>query len=555
MKTVLFVAILLSFNFNLLAQIEGREWADAGKVKGAEPILEKCAPGTRVYDVMVPMADGVKLATTVFVPPVDKPRPAIFVSTPYGRFGLARSASACKDGDYVFVTQDLRGSGDSEGKDSFDASSFDVHVKDMASSLAWIAEQNWSNGKIAMHGGSGNGIAPYAAFLSGSPQLTVSSPGNSSGHAWYWMFDNRVRRNLYRWMVHNGLNTQTFPRPTLSQLSYEDVIRELGSYSVNPESILIASGGWFDIVGESVLDMFSLFADKAKVYAIMSPSRHVGQVEIDGGKYNMYSGRPKQLPKYLDILNGKALPQEKSYLMYYLMGDATRENSIANKWMLTEVWPVPHEKTSFYLNADGSVSRQKNKQESSQTFTYDPRNPAPMNGGNVTYQKTDGPMDQRFLQARKDVLRFTSEPLSEPIVITGKVGADLYVSTTAEDTSFVVKFVDIYPSGYEALIRESAVMGRYAEGLDGKTPLQNGRIYHLKMDLWSTALALEEGHRIGVYVTSSSAAKQGNRLIEAYEIHPNTFNPVDSLGEATVAEQTLHFGGKHPSALILPVVK
>jgi putative CocE/NonD family hydrolase len=147
---------------------------------------------------------------------------------------------------------------------------------------------------------------------------------------------------------------------------------------------------------------------------------------------------------------------------------------------------------------------------------------------------------------RKDLLQFISDPLKEPVGITGKVWVDLHFSTDVPDTMFVVKLVDIYPDGYEAIMRESAGLARYHQGLDKGQPLEKGKPYSIKLDLWSTALVFNKGHRIGVYVTSSSK--------DAYEVHPNTYEPVSSIGQANDAHQTILLSGEHASKVILSVI-
>ncbi len=540
---------------HLSAQQEGREMEEEGKVQGSEKILAKCAPDTIVQDTVVTMRDGVKLATTIFIPPGQRPFPVIFVRGSYGRFGLTSYANPCAKGEFVYVIQDQRSTGTSEGKGTFDSTSFAIHIKDTEDTLAWIAKQTWCNGKIGIYGGSGNGIGPYAAFLSGSPHLMVASPVNSSGHAWYWSYDNRVRTKQYNWMTHNGLDVRDYPRPTIAPISYEDSLKELASYKVNPDAVLIAQGGWFDIYGENALDMFTLFSKKAKVYVVMSPTQHTGLVSIEDKKFNT-AGRSKSPPSFESILKSGKVPTDESYLAYYLMGEVAKTGGAGNVWKITHNWPVPSTPTPFYLTTEGTINETKVASEETRTFTYNPKAPTPSIGDNINYGRMHGPHDLRPLKERKDVLRFVSSPLNAPVVITGKIKADLYFSTTVEDTLFVIKFVDVYPSGYEALIRETAVMGRYAEGLDGKTPLKAGNVYCLKADLYSTALALEIGHRIGVYVTSSSTyTSKTNKFIEAFEIHPNTFAPVKSLSESKIAEQTVYLGGKYASAIILPVVE
>ena len=120
------------------------------------------------------------------------------------------------------------------------------------------------------------------------------------------------------------------------------------------------------------------------------------------------------------------------------------------------------------------------------------------------------------------------------------------VAAKYPDTMFVVKLVDIYPDGYEALVRESAGLARYHRGLDKPAPIEKGKVYALRLDLWSTALVFNKGHRIGVYVSSSSK--------DAYEVHPNSYEPVPSLDQARQAHNTIHLSAERPSKVTLPVI-
>ena len=182
-----------------------------------------------------------------------------------------------------------------------------------------------------------------------------------------------------------------------------------------------------------------------------------------------------------------------------------------------------------------------------QAYDYDPKDPAPSLGGNYTYLQPAGPQDERPLLTRKDVIHFVSEPLTDPVEITGKVRATLFVSTDVPDTEFVVKFTDVQPDGYEMSVRESATMGRYAKEFNGTpAPMEKGKVYQLDLDLWSTALVLAKGHKIGAIVTSSSK--------DAYEVHSNSFEPVMGYDKSPVAHQQVYFTKDHPSCLTLPVV-
>jgi putative CocE/NonD family hydrolase len=318
---------------------------------------------------------------------------------------------------------------------------------------------------------------------------------------------------------------------------------------------MFASAAWYDIVSESALDLFTLHGDKAKVYVTVSPGWHGGATEINGAKWPNFWSRGKSVPGFTDILAGKTA-DEPSFVRYYLMGDPSDPDSAGNEWRTTREWPVPHTPTRLHLNADGRITSTPSDKDGIRSYVYDPANPTPALGGNGSYSIPVGPRDQRPLAKREDVLRFVSEPLSSPLTVVGNLKADLYVSTDAPDSQFVVKVVDIHEDGTETLIRESAAMGRYAEGLDGNTPLQAGTVYHLKVDLWSTAKVFNAGHRIGVYITSAAVLEgKDGKTKPVYEVHPNTFEPVNSLQAARPARQTVHFSENHPTSITLPVIK
>jgi putative CocE/NonD family hydrolase len=215
--------------------------------------------------------------------------------------------------------------------------------------------------------------------------------------------------------------------------------------------------------------------------------------------------------------------------------------------MVSHVWPVPNTPTSYYAQKDGRLTLALPKDEhASLTYVYDPRNAVPSMGGNWAIGDRSGPHDQRPLRDRMDILRFATEPLAEPVGITGKVWVELAFSSDAPDTMFTVKLIDIYPDGYEAVYRESAGLARYWQGLDKPAPLQTGRIYRLMLDCWSTALVFGKGHRIGLHISSSSDP--------AYEVHPNRYEQVDSTNDVQVAHNTIHMCMTNATRLILPVV-
>ena len=227
---------------------------------------------------------------------------------------------------------------------------------------------------------------------------------------------------------------------------------------------------------------------------------------------------------------------------YYMMGDTMDKTAPGNEWRSASSWPPASTVTSYYLAGGGKLTTTA-PGGARDTFDYDPRNPVPTIGGNnLTLPK--GPMDQRAVGDRKDVLRYQTEPLAQAVEIAGNVEAELTVSTDAEDTDFMVKLVDVYPNGYEALVLDQAYRLRYHDGFEKPSRVEKGKAYTIRLDLWPTALVFNKGHRIAVHVSSSNAPR--------FERSTNTWAPLRSYDQAVVAHNTVHLG---KSRLLLPVTK
>ncbi len=187
------------------------------------------------------------------------------------------------------------------------------------------------------------------------------------------------------------------------------------------------------------------------------------------------------------------------------------------------------------------------KASSSKTYTFDPKNPVKTIGGaNLTFER--GPMDQRPIGTRPDYLRFETKPLEKDVMVAGTVKINLWASTDGPDTDFVVKLVDVYPDGYEAIVLDTALRTRYRNGRmpDQIAMMTPGAPAELRLDLWDTAITFEKGHKIAVHVTSSNSPR--------IDVNPNTgANPGPGV-KTRVAKNTIYMDADHPSALRLPVL-
>ncbi|MCZ7646905.1 MAG: CocE/NonD family hydrolase [Planctomycetota bacterium] len=514
--------------------------------KDLDRVLARLAPGTKHEFVMMPLRDGVKLATDIFYPPSgDGPWPVVLLRTPYSRFD-PRGLSGLGDTPGVLVCQNQRGRFGSEG--TLPKEHFENEPDDDYDAIEWIAKQKWCNGRVGTWGPSGHGVSSFNAIWSEAPHLKVVDVNVSGDCAWlHWFFSNGVRRDTYDWLSNRNQAVAEWPRPTVSAF---DLARRAAFVKERAARCKIAfrgKGGWFDIFNEAMLDAYAALAHNGRCTVAISPAGH-GQI----GGFTFPSAPPlRGLPDFSFkqwLTEDESKAPGKSVLTYYLMGDGRKLNGpFGNVWKAAETWPVPSTPASYYLRAGGKLSTQApDETDAVETYAYDPRKPCPTVGGHHFVGDKSGPLDQRALKERKDILRFATEPLAEPVGITGKVRVELHVETDVPDTVFVAKLVDVYPDGYEALIREAAFLARFHGGFDKPAPLEKGKVYVLDMDLWSTALVFNPGHRIAVHVSSSSTP--------AYEVHPNTYEPVMTFDASPIANQRIHVSSAHPSRLILPMI-
>jgi len=218
--------------------------------------------------------------------------------------------------------------------------------------------------------------------------------------------------------------------------------------------------------------------------------------------------------------------------------------------MLTSAnWPPANREVRYYLTPGKTLSGKAPAGEGEKvSYRFDPANPVPTVGGaNLTFDR--GPMDQRAIPARQDYLRFQTPVLDKDVTIAGPVKVELWGATDGPDTDFMAKLVDVYPDGYEALVLDAPIRTRFRHGRmpDDVRMMTPNAPEELDIDLWSTAITFEKGHRIALHITSSSSPR--------FEVNQNNG---EAAGEhklaPRVATNTVYMDATHPSALVLPVV-
>jgi putative CocE/NonD family hydrolase len=571
----------------------------------AARLLDAAAPDDagKLLHVRVPMRDGVHLDTNIYHSAGIGRFPTILIRTPYGKGDdlPAGYLSFIKHG-YAVVMQDVRGRYLSEG--TFDA--LEQEGPDGYDTLDWIAHQPWSDGKVGMIGGSYLGIVQWKVALLNSPYLkaifpVVSgdddyldrfySPGGAMklGHRLLWLSENLrapsfQRPDFHNYIYHLPLRTsdkvaagQTLSlfQKALDHPAYDSFwkgmsVREKLEHIHVP---VFAVGGWYDNYAESDLAAFSALTRGAKGsenHRIMiGPWPHNMSVKFNGIDFGNDASAPVrayQIEWFDHWLKGSPeLGHHHAAGAWHEVRSELAEAPVEifvmgiNRWRDEQEWPLARTRyTPFYLNgkghangskSDGALDWEPPRKTKQDTYTYDPKNPVPTLGGAVCCNPKIfpwGPMDQRPVERRDDVLVYTSTPLQREIEVTGPIRVVLYVSTSAPDTDFTAKLVDVFPSGEARNLTDGILRLRYRTGLDKVALAHPGEVYPVTIDAGVTSNVFLPGHQIRVEISSSNFPRFDRNL--------NSGGRVADEKILRKAFETVYHGKKYPSRIVLPVI-
>ncbi len=508
-----------------------------------------------------PMRDGVRLAANVFLPAGRGPFPVIVTRTPYikdnERYLSRESWGRYVDAGFAFVVQDTRGRGRSEGH-------YEAFVDDMEDgydTIEWIAAQPWSNGRVGITGGSAMGITGNLAAIANPPHLTAAYVIVAPAARRRASVINGVLKeeDTVGWL--RGQDVSEADIAALRRRVYDNQLDERGEIIPGRRFIDIPMynvGGWYDIFSEGALSNFAYLQNhglrgaRGNQKLFMGPFGHgplSGDLTYPG--FDRLTLQSQEELRWFDYwLNGNdnGIMDEPPVSYFMMAGARNGAYSVQNRMVRAANWPPASRETRFYLGANRALTREApSAANASVTYRFDPARPvATVGGANLTFDR--GPMDQRAIPARQDYLRFATPALTEDVVVAGNVRVELFASTDGPDTDFIVKLVDVYPDGYEAIVLDAPIRARFRNGFgqDDETPMIPGAPVELDIDLWSTAITFEAGHRIALHVTSSSAPR--------FELNPNT-GRVWGDGRPRVARNTVYFDASRPSALVLPVIE
>ncbi len=539
--------------------------------------------------LVVPMRDGIHLAADLFLPRSGGRWPTVLVRTPYNRKAAPmRSYLFFVRRGYAVLIEDVRGRYASQG--SFGPAS--QEGPDGYDTINWIAQQAWSNGRVAMAGSSYLGIAEWWAAIEDNPHLATISAMNSgddeyldrfystggalqAGHRLLWLAENltppaQVRPLFNSYIGHLPLRTAdviatglVLPRwrmavdhPSYDQYWKNFSIREhLSSLDVPVQSF----GGWFDNYAESDLDVFSRLSRQHKMIETwIGPWAHNPRWTFptrDFGPQATIGIRLKQAD-WFDRRLGKSTGSEQSepespLLHIFVMGP--------NVWREEHEWPLTRTQyTPLYLSSgghansisgDGGLRWEPVRKAQPDIFTYDPKNPVPTIGGAICCEAKilpPGPLDQTPAEIRPDVLVYTSAPLAENMEVTGPVRVVLYIATSANDTDFTAKLVDVQRDGRPLLVTDGIQRLRYRLSLEKPVFVKRNTAYQISIDAGVTSYVFAAGNRIRVEVSSSNFPRFDRNL--------NSSRPNGDETKITKARQTILHEKGYPSAVILPVI-
>jgi putative CocE/NonD family hydrolase len=354
-------------------------------------------------------------------------------------------------------------------------------------------------------------------------------------------------------------------------------------YDQHADVPTIYLGGWYDSYARGTTDNYVALSrlKSSPQHLIMGPWTHGGwgvsyAGDVDFGPESVmddYNGyRLRWFDRWLKGIDNGV--ERETPVRIFVMGGGSgckdRNGRLAHlgAWRTEPDWPLPTTQyTPYYLHADGSLAPDVPPPSEPSRYAYDPRDPVPTVGGGISSGlplMPPGAFDQRGdprfygcrdtlpLAARGDVLVFQTPPLEQPLEVTGPLKVWLWVSSSATDTDFTAKLIDVhppnadYPEGFAQNISDSIIRARYRDSREAATPLVPGQVVALEIILYPTANLFARGHRIRVDISSSNYPR--------FDLNPNTGGPLGRERRIVVAHNAIYHDPDHPSHIVLPVI-
>ena len=569
-------------------------------------LLAQAQPNVVVdRNVAMKTRDGVTLYADVYRPAADGTYPVLLTRTPYDKNNSAAFGNMGALRGYIVVVQDVRGRYTSEGE----WYPFKHEIEDGYDTVEWAAALPHSNGKVGMFSGSYVGATQLLAAISHPPHLAGICPiVTASNYHENWTYQGGAFEQWFNESWTSGLAQDTVNRAVrqrtnaligsavlpLNQypifnmadpVSSTDLTRAMAPYFLDWLSHPSYDSYWkqwaidenyanIQVPALTVAAWYDLFQG-GSLRNYMGLRAHAGNQAARNGQHLIvavggHSGFGRQVGD-IDFGSDAAFDENAVTLDWYDYLFKGKQNEFANgkpvrifvmgqnKWRDEDAWPLERAReTRYFLHSagkantaagDGSLTAAAAHNEAADSFVYDPANPVPTIGGPLCCDPAhlpSGPRDQRQVEARNDVLVYSTPPLAEDTEVTGPVTLDLFASSSAVDTDFTGKLVDVGPDGVAHNLTEGILRARFRNSTSTAEPITPGNVYEYKVDLWSTSNVFLKGHRIRLEVSSSNFPRFDRNL--------NTGKDAATSAVFVKATNTILHDAEHPSALLLPVV-
>jgi uncharacterized protein len=555
--------------------------------------------------VAVKMRDGTVLRADIYRPKTDGTFPVLLERTPYDKNGSSGFGLKTAANGYVVIVQDVRGRYTSEGE----WYPFKHESDDGFDTVEWAASLPYSDGRVGMFGGSYVGATQMLAAIAQPPHLAGICPiVTASNYHDGWTYQGGAFEQWFNESWTSGLAQDTLNRSVRSNTNALNGIWKLPltayplfdlpptaadpdlTHSLAPYFLdwlahpnydeywqrwsieehysdikvpMLTVAAWYDIFqGGSLRNYVGVKlhggSDAARrgQRLLVTIGGHAGSGrkigDIDFGPSANFEENDVIVSWYdhlfKNVANEFASPQP---VRIFVMG--------ANQWRDEDDWPLPRVRQERYFlhsggkansaSGDGTLSSTAPGAESADHYIYDPASPTPTLGGPLCCDSghlQPGPHDQRTVEAREDVLVYSTPVLTQDMEVTGPVTAEVFASSSAVDTDFTAKLVDVGPDGFAQNLTEGIIRARYRDSQEKPASLNPGQTYKFTVDLWSTSNLFRKGHRLRLEISSSNFPRFDRNL--------NTGEDAASARKSVPATNTVFHDSKHPSALILPVV-
>ena len=543
------------------------------------------------------MRDGATLRADVYLPAGEQAVPAVVSRTPYDRgFGLTPPAALDPEraaaAGLAMVCQDVRGQYGSEGE----FYPFRSEGPDGYDTVEWVAAQPWCDGVVGMAGRSYTAATQWLAAAERPPSLRAIAPmvvGSDPFDGWvyqggafqlgfnlFWvqvMTSGRRKVKLDEQYRHLPLTSPPLLAESPAGQFYRDwlahptadeywaALSMRGRYG-RVEVPALCVGGWFDIFLAGTLESFSQMRAEGGSEPARSGARLLIGPWAHGSTYGAYPDHGFEEFAPADRIDLAAL--QAAFFARHLQGAETDGDEPPvrifvmgeNRWRDEPAWPLARARPErWYLRTGasdgegGALSPEAPGAEAHDEYVYDPGDPAPTLGGPTSLpgkflRTNSGPVDQRPIEKRDDVLVYSSATLERRLEVTGPLELVLHAATDAPDTDFVAKLCDVSPDGVSRILAEGILRARFREGFDRPRAIERGVALEYRIDLVATSNVFLPGHRLRLSVTSSSFPR--------FDRNPNSGKTLGTDTEADLrpARQTIFHDAERPSHLVLPVV-